>query len=426
MASGLCGNNIAENFMVNYERFVLGNGLKVLVHEDKTTPMAVMNILYDVGARDEEETMTGFAHLFEHLMFEGSKNIPNYDGPLQNAGGSNNAFTSNDITNYYLTVPAQNIETGFWLESDRMMELAFLQEKLDIQKKVVIEEFKQRYLNQPYGDVWLLLRPLVYKKHPYLWPTIGKEIAHIENASLEDVKHFFFTHYAPNNANLVVAGNVTAAQVKELAEKWFGPIPKRDIPSRNLPVEPPQTEERRMVVERDVPADMITLAFHMPDRNHPDYKTYDLITDILSSGNTCRLYQTLVKEKQMFTEIGAYVMGSIDPGLVVVSGKIDKKFTMQQGENAIWEVLEEFRSKPIPENELQKVKNKLDTREKFALMNVLTIAMKLASSELLGNADMINTELEEYNQVTVQDIQRVSIHVFRRENANVLEYHAKK
>src|SRR5688500_2644874 len=223
--------------MVNFERFVLDNGLVVLVHEDPTTPMAVMNILYDVGARDEDESMTGFAHLFEHLMFEGSKNIPNYDGPLQKAGGSNNAFTSNDITNYYLTVPAQNIETGFWLESDRMLELAFLQEKLDVQKKVVIEEYKQRYLNQPYGDIWLLLRPLVYKKHPYLWPTIGKEIAHIENASLEDVKNFFFTHYAPNNANLVVAGNVSVAKVKELAEKWFGPIPKRNVPKRNLPQE---------------------------------------------------------------------------------------------------------------------------------------------------------------------------------------------
>jgi zinc protease len=412
--------------MVNFERFTLDNGLVVLVHEDTSTPMAVMNILYNVGARDEEESMTGFAHLFEHLMFEGSKNIPNYDGPLQKAGGSNNAFTSNDITNYYLTVPAQNIETGFWLESDRMLELAFLQEKLEVQKKVVIEEYKQRYLNQPYGDVWLLLRPLVYKKHPYLWPTIGKEIAHIENASLEDVKHFFFTHYAPNNANLVVAGNVSVQKVKELAEKWFGPIPKREVPTRNLPKEPEQTEERRLKVEREVPADMITLAFHMPARNHPDYLTYDLVSDILSSGDTSRLYQALVKEKQLFTEIGAYVMGSFDPGLLVVSGKIDKKFTMQEGEKAIWEVLEEIKSTLIPETELQKVKNKLDTREKFSLMNVLNIAMKLASSELLGNANMINTELEDYNKITTKDIQRISKEVFRKENTSVLEYHSKK
>ncbi len=412
--------------MVNFERFVLSNGLVVLVHEDHTTPMAVMNILYDVGARDEDEKMTGFAHLFEHLMFEGSKNIPNYDGPLQKAGGSNNAFTSNDITNYYLTVPAQNIETGFWLESDRMLELAFLQDKLDVQKKVVIEEYKQRYLNQPYGDIWLLLRPLVYHKHPYLWPTIGKEIKHIEDATLEDVKNFFFTHYAPNNANLVVAGNVTVSQVKELAEKWFGNIPKREVPKRNLPAEPKQTEERRLSVEKDVPADMLTMAFHMPDRRHKDYVVYDLITDVLSSGNTCRLYQALVKEKQVFTDVGAYVMGSMDPGLVVVSGKVDKGHTMIDAEKAVWEVLEELKTTKIPDAELQKVKNKLDTREKFSLMSILTIAQKLASCELLGDANKINTELDEYNSVTTEDILRISKEVFTKENCSILEYHSKK
>ena len=412
--------------MVNFERFVLDNGLVVLVHEDNTTPMAVMNILYDVGARDEEERMTGFAHLFEHLMFEGSKNIPNYDGPLQNAGGSNNAFTSNDITNYYLTVPAQNIETGFWLESDRMLELAFLQEKLDVQKKVVIEEYKQRYLNQPYGDVWLLLRPLVYTQHPYLWPTIGKEIKHIEDAELEDVKNFFFKHYAPNNANLVVAGNVTLAQVKQLAEKWFAPIPKLEVATRNLPKEPKQLEQRRLKVERDVPADLLTIAFPMPERSHPDYFIYDLITDILSSGNTSRLYQSLVKEQQIFTEIGAYVMGSYDPGLIVVSGKLDKKFSMQDGEKAIWAELDRLQSSPVKEAELQKVKNKLDTREKFSLMNILNIAMKLATSELLGDANKINTELDSYNKIELKDIERISKDVFRIENSNVLEYYAKK
>jgi predicted Zn-dependent peptidase len=412
--------------MVNFERFVLDNGLVVLVHEDNTTPMAVMNILYDVGARDEEERMTGFAHLFEHLMFEGSKNIPNYDGPLQNAGGSNNAFTSNDITNYYLTVPAQNIETGFWLESDRMLELAFLQEKLDVQKKVVIEEYKQRYLNQPYGDVWLLLRPLVYTQHPYLWPTIGKEIKHIEDAELEDVKNFFFKHYAPNNANLVVAGNVTLAQVKQLAEKWFAPIPKREVTTRNLPKEPKQLEQRRLKVERDVPADLLTIAFPMPERSHPDYFIYDLITDILSSGNTSRLYQSLVKEQQIFTEIGAYVMGSYDPGLIVVSGKLDKKFSMQDGEKAIWAELDRLQSSPVKEAELQKVKNKLDTREKFSLMNILNIAMKLATSELLGDANNINTELDSYNKIELKDIERIAKDVFRIENSNILEYYAKK
>lgn len=412
--------------MVEFERFTLENGLVVLVHEDKTTPMAVMNILYNVGARDEDESMTGFAHLFEHLMFEGSKNIPNYDGPLQKAGGSNNAFTSNDITNYYLTIPAQNIETGFWLESDRMMELAFLQEKLDIQKKVVIEEYKQRYLNQPYGDAWLLLRPLVYKVHPYLWPTIGKEIAHIENAVLEDVKHFFFSHYAPNNANLVVAGNVSVEKVKQLAEKWFGGIPKKEVPKRNLPVEPKQTEERRMVVEKDVPADMITMAFHMPGKNHPDFAVYDLISDVLSAGKTSRLYQKLVKEKQIFTEIGAYVMASIDPGLIVVSGNLDKKFTIADGEKAICEVLEELKTDGVMQHELQKIINKMETQEKFSLMNILNIAMKLSYDELLGDANKINTDLEEYNKVTPQQIKQKAQEVFIKENTSVLEYYAKK
>ncbi len=412
--------------MVNYERFVLENGLVVLVHEDKSTPMAVMNILYDVGARDEDESMTGFAHLFEHLMFEGSKNIPNYDGPLQKAGGSNNAFTSNDITNYYLTVPAQNIETGFWLESDRMLELAFLQEKLDVQKKVVIEEYKQRYLNQPYGDAWLLIRPLVYKKHPYLWPTIGKEIKHIEDASLEDVRNFFFTHYAPNNANLVVAGNVTVDQIKELAQKWFGGIPKRTVPQRNLPKEPAQTEERRMVVEREVPADMVTLSFHMPERNHPDYPVYDLITDILSTGKTSRLYQKLIKEKQIFTEVGAYVMGSLDTGLIVVSGNLDKKFTMQDGEKAIWEVLEELKIGGVEDKELEKIKNKMETQEKFSLMNILNIAMKLSYNELLGDANKINTEMDSYRTVTKEKIQEIAQQVFTKDKCSVLEYYAKK
>ena len=266
----------------------------------------------------------------------------------------------------------------------------------------------------------------IYKVHPYLWPTIGKEIRHIEDAKLEDVRKFFFNHYAPNNANLVVAGNVKLDQVKELVEKWFGGIPKREVPKRNLPEEPEQTEERRMVIEKDVPADMITLAFHMPARNHPDYPVYDLITDILSTGKTSRLYQTLIKEKQIFTEVGAYVMGSIDPGLIVVSGNLDKKFTMQDGEKAIWEVLEDLKTNGVVENELQKIKNKMETQEKFSLMNILNIAMKLSYSELLGDANIINTELEDYNKVTIQDIKRIAQKVFIKENTSVLEYYAKK
>lgn len=408
--------------MIEFVKHTLPNGLRVLIHQDHTTPLAAMNIVYDVGARDEHPDKTGFAHLFEHLMFEGSKHIPNYDTPLQLAGGSNNAFTSNDITNYYLTVPASNIEVGFWLESDRMLELAFSQEKLDVQKKVVSEEFKQRYLNQPYGDIWLLARPLIYKKHPYQWATIGKDLSHIEQATLDDVKDFFYRFYAPNNAVLVVSGNVEVPAMLQLAEKWFGPIPRRNVPQRNLPQEPPQTEERRLRVERDVPSDALLMAFHMPSRTDERYYTFDLLTDILSGGKSSRLYEKLVKEKEIFTEIGAYVMGSHDPGLIIVFGKLEKKFTIAQGEAAVWELLEELKQQPIAEEELAKVKNKWLTQDAFAQLSVLNKAMKLAFAELLGDANMVNREPEIYASITAEKIQQAATMAFQKNNCSILEY----
>lgn len=408
--------------MIEFEKHILPNGLRVLIHQDHTTPLAAMNIVYDVGARDEHPDKTGFAHLFEHLMFEGSKHIPNYDTPLQLAGGSNNAFTSNDVTNYYLTVPASNIEVGFWLESDRMLELAFSQEKLDVQKKVVSEEFKQRYLNQPYGDIWLLARPLIYKKHPYQWATIGKDLSHIEQATLDDVKDFFYRFYAPNNAVLVVSGNVEVPAMLQLAEKWFGPIPRRNVPQRNLPQEPPQTEERRLRVERDVPSDALLMAFHMPARTDERYYTFDLLTDILSGGKSSRLYEKLVKEKEIFTEIGAYVMGSHDPGLIIVFGKLEKKFTIAQGEAAVWELLEELKQQPIAEEELAKVKNKWLTQDAFAQLSVLNKAMKLAFAELLGDANMVNREPEIYASITAEQIQQAATMAFQKHNCSILEY----
>lgn len=410
--------------MIRFERFILPNGLKVLVHEDPSTPMAAVNLLYDVGARDEQESKTGFAHLFEHLMFEGSVNIPSYDGPLQLAGGSNNAFTSNDITNYYVTLPAANLETAFWLESDRMLELAFRQEKLDIQKKVVIEEFKQRYLNQPYGDIWLLMRPLAYTTHPYKWATIGKEIGHIELATMDDVKQFFFRHYAPNNAILTVAGGVKTETVKALAEKWFGPIPKRDVPVRQLPQEPPQEEERRLKVERNVPSDAIMLTFRMGRRMDADYPAIDLISDILSSGKSARLYEKLVKKRSVFTEIGAYVMGSLDPGLLVIFGKLDKHYTMHDAEEGIWEVLNEMKEHTVSEAELEKVKNKLETNERFGMLNVLNIAMKLGFAELLGDPDLVNKDMDLYRKVTAAEIQQTARRLFDRRHCCVMEYDA--
>jgi predicted Zn-dependent peptidase len=387
--------------------------------------MVVMNILYDVGARDENPDKTGFAHLFEHLMFGGSANIPDYDEPLQLVGGENNAFTSNDITNYYLTLPTANLETGFWLESDRMLELAFSKKSLDVQRNVVIEEFKQRYLNQPYGDVWLLLRPLAYQVHPYNWATIGKEIKHVEDATMDDVKGFFYKHYRPNNAILVVAGNVTVEQVKELCNKWFLPIPAGDVPVRNLPKEPAQTEARKLTVERAVPASAIYKTWHIQDRLHPDYYAIDLASDILSNGKSSRLYQRLVKEEKLFSDINAYQTGDIDAGLFVVSGRLNNDVKMEDAEKAIDEQLDILKNEMVEERELDKLKNKLESNNVFGEMSVLNKAMNLAYAELLGDANRVNTEMESYQKVTPADIKRVANTVFTPENSSTLYYHAK-
>lgn len=411
--------------MIHFEEFVLENGLKVIVHEDPTVQIAVLNILYDVGSRDERPDKTGFAHLFEHLMFGGSLNIPNYDEPLQKVGGENNAFTNTDITNYYLTVPAANIETGFWLESDRMMSLSFDPEVLEVQRKVVIEEFKQRYLNQPYGDVWLKLRPLTYKEHPYQWATIGKEISHIENATMDDVRNFFFSYYVPNNAILVVAGNVTVKQVRSLAEKWFGPIPAQSIPSRQLSPEPQQTKKRILEVKANVPASALYKAYHMPGRFHKDYYAADLLSDILSRGQSSRLYQRLVKEKQIFTSISSFVMGTIDPGLLVVNGRVRNGVELHDAEAEVDIIINDL-VKNGPENEeLEKVKNQAYATLEFGEVEVMNRAMNLAFAKLSGDANLVNTEGKEIESVSSKDVMRVAGAILKEENASVMYYHAK-
>jgi len=412
--------------MVKFNRFTLDNGLRVIVHEDHTTPMAVLNILYDVGARDEDPDQTGFAHLFEHLMFGGSVNIPQYDEPLQRVGGENNAFTSNDITNYYITLPATNIETAFWLESDRMLSLAFSEKSLEVQRNVVIEEFKQRYLNQPYGDVWLKLRPLVYKTHPYKWATIGKNIKHIEDARIEDVKAFFKKHYNPQNAVMVVGGNITTDQAKQMAEKWFGPIPAGEKYQRNLPQEPVQHEERRETVIAKVPLNDVYIAFHMPGRLDEGYYEIDLISDILSRGHSSRLYRNLVKEKQLFSEIHAYNMGSFDRGMFVIEGKPSENVSIEDAETAIWGELEKLKQQLVPADELTKVKNKTESTLIFSEMSLLDKAMNLAQFELLGDAAMFNYETEKYLAVTAEQIQKQSREIFRKENASTLIYLAEE
>jgi zinc protease len=411
--------------MINYNTFTLENGLKVFVHEDHTVQIAVMNILYDVGSRDENPNRTGFAHLFEHLMFGGSANIPNYDSPLQLAGGENNAFTSTDITNYYLTLPATNLETGFWLESDRMLSLAFDANSLEVQRKVVIEEFKQRYFNQPYGDVWLKLRPLAYKVHPYLWATIGKEISHIEEATMTDVKDFFRQHYLPNKAILVVGGNVTLDQVKKLSEKWFGPIPSHPVGARALPMEPKQNQKRTLTVEANVPANALYKAWHMPGRSHPDYYAADLASDILSRGNSSRMYQQLVKGKEIFTNISSYVTGTIDPGLFVVSGRIKPGITMETAEKEVDEVIQQLLNEG-PTEELEKVKNQSESAIEFGNIEVINRAMNLAFSALLGDPNLVNTELSNIRSVSQMDIKRVASDILKESNSNVMYYKSLK
>ncbi len=408
--------------MVDFNRFTLANGLKVLVHEDPTTPMAVLNILYDVGARDEDPEKTGFAHLFEHLMFGGSVNIPSYDEPLQRVGGENNAFTSNDITNYYITLPSENIETAFWLESDRMLSLAFSEKSLDTQRNVVSEEFKQRYLNQPYGDVWLKLRPLAYKKHSYRWATIGKELSHIENATMDDVKAFFKKHYTPQNAILVVGGNVKTEEVKKLAEKWFEPIPAGDKYERNLIQEDLQTEARQETVKANVPLNAIYVAFKMPGRLNADYYAFDLLSDILSRGQSSRLFNSLLKEQKLFSDINAYISSSLDAGLFIVEGKLVEGVAIETAEKAIWAELDKLKNELVTADELTKVKNKVESVLVFSEMSLLDKAMNLAYYELLGDADLLNQETEEFLKVTAEDIKRISNETFGREQSSTLYY----
>lgn len=407
--------------MIHFERHTLDNGLKVLLHEDHSTPLVAVNILYDVGARDEDPEHTGFAHLFEHLMFGGSVNIPSYDAPLQLAGGENNAFTNNDITNYYLTVPAQNLETALWLESDRMLSLAFGEKSLDVQRNVVIEEFKQRYLNQPYGDVWLKLRPLAYTRHPYQWATIGKEVRHIEQATLEQVKSFFNTWYRPDNAILCLAGAINSSDALELTKKWFGSIPSGAAKKRDLPIEPDQTAQRRLEIRRDVPASHIYLAFHCCARRDPEFYATDLLSDILSRGKSSRLYQSLVKDKQLFTEIGAYMLGDFDKSLFVVEGKLVLGVDVQLAEEAIFTELGRL-AEGINERELNKVKHKAEASFRFSEMGVASKALNLCYFELLGDANESNLQPEHYNAVTESDILQVAKSIHRPENCSILHY----
>ena len=416
--------------MIEFKRFTLDNDLRVLIHEDLSTPLVAVNLLYDVGSRDENPERTGFAHLFEHLMFSGSKNAPDFDAPIQSAGGENNAFTNNDMTNFYATVPAENLETLLWLESDRMLSLKMNKKALNAQRKVVVEEFKETTLNEPYGDVWHHLGDMTYKAHPYRWPVIGLTPQHVEEATLIDVKDFFQKFYVPNNAILVIAGNFQKVGgtegVARMVEKWFGNVPKGNVPPRRLPQEPAQTAPLRRTVEAAVPLDALYLAFHAPARTDPDYYALDLMTDILASGASSRFYQKLVKTDRIFSDLDCYQTGYLDPGLVVIEGKPTEGVTLEQAEAAIWAELVVLKAEPIAANELQKLKNRAESQQAFGDVGAANKAMNLAFYELIGDANLINTEIDRYNAVEIKDIQRVANAIFKVENSTLLFYKAKK
>ena len=408
-----------------FERFTLENGLRVLVHQDATTPMVAVNVLYDVGARDEDPQRTGFAHLFEHLMFGGSVNIPEYDEPLQMAGGENNAYTTNDLTNYYIQIPKQNMETAFWLESDRMLSLAFSPQSLETQRKVVSEEFKEHYLNKPYGDAWQHLRALAYHVHPYQWMTIGKNLQQIEEARLEDVKAFFAQHYCPVNAILCVAGNVSVEEVRTLAATWFGTIPPGPKYTRSLPAEPKQDAPRHATVMADVPADALYKVWHMTGRLSQPYYAADLITEIMGNGYASRLYQRLVKERQLFSSISCYHTGSLDPGLMVVEGKVSDGISIEDADAAVEAEMQLLMNEGVTTDELHKAKNKIAAMIEFEDMSLLNRANNLAFYELLGNAALINEEPARYEAVTADALRETARNILAPENGSTLYYRKK-
>ena len=408
--------------MIDFKRFTLDNGMRLLVHEDQSTPLVAVNLLYQVGSRDEKADKTGFAHLFEHLMFGGSAHVPDFDTPLQNAGGDSNAFTNSDITNYYDVIPSENLETVLWLESDRMQSLRINEKTLKVQKQVVIEEFKESHTNIPYGDAWHLLLDMCYRIHPYNWPTIGKRIEHISEASLEDVKAFFKKYYRPNNTILTLAGNISPEKAFSLVNKWFGDIPGGEPIIRDIPLEPAQAEVQKLIVKRDVPSDAIYMAFPMADRFHPDYYAADLISDILANGPSCRLHQHLIKNQKIFSHVDAYVTGTIDPGLFMLEGKLNESHNVEEGEKALLKELELIRKGEFADAELVKVKNKMESSIIFSETNILSIAMNMAFFEYLGDPDWINVETEFYNKVTRDDIIRVANDLFLEHRKNVLVY----
>ena len=412
--------------MIPYTRKILSNGLTVVVNRDRASKLAAVNLLYRVGARNENSDRTGFAHLFEHLMFRGTRAVPNFDLPVQMASGDNNAFTNNDYTDFYITLPKDNLETALWLESDRMAGLDITAEKLDTEKRVVIEEYRQRYLNQPYGDQTMLLRALAYRTHPYRWAAIGLTPDHIEQATLADVEAFYRRHYHPSNAILSISADLDEERMLELAARWFEPLADRAEAAEPIPQEPRQCEARRQEVERDVPATTVTVAYHMGARTDADFYTADLVSDLLAGGDSGRLYTHLVKERQLLSSVNAYITGDVDPGLFIFTGQLLPGTAPEAAEAAFREEIEALQRDAATEYEIEKVKNKFEANTLFGELNVMNKAMNLGFYEMLGNLPLINGEVGRYRSVTADDIRSFSSRTLTPENSSTLIYHAKQ
>ena len=411
--------------MIKYKQAVLDNGLTILVNRDRASKLAAVNILYKVGARNEAEDKTGFAHLFEHLMFRGTHSVPEFDVPVQMACGENNAFTNNDYTDFYITLPKENLSTALWLESDRMRNLNLSREACETEKMVVIDEFKQRYLNQPYGDESMLLRDLCYKTHPYRWSTIGISPEHIERATLEDVHHFYNLHYRPSQAILSISADIDEDEMIALATEYFSNIEDMGGEIATIPQEPKQTEPRRLIVEREVPATNVTIAFHIGDRLSREFFLGDLCSDLLAGGESSRLVNHLVKERGLFTAVNAYITGSLDAGLFIIKGRLMPNTTEQEAEEALWGELRELMNGNISDYELEKVKNKFEANMLMGEINVMNKAMNLGFYAMTGDLELINKEADIYRSITREEVAEFATKVFTSQNSSTLIYRAK-
>ena len=398
----------------------------MLVNRDPSSKLAAVNILYRVGARNESEDKTGFAHLFEHLMFRGTHNVPEFDIPVQMACGENNAFTNNDYTDFYITLPKENLSTALWLESDRMRGLNISEEACEVEKHVVIEEFKQRYLNQPYGDELLLLRDLCYKRHPYRWATIGITPEHIERATLEDVRSFYDLHYRPSRAILAISADLDEEEMFALVEHYFGDIEDMGGEIAAIEQEPEQTEARRLVVEREVPATDITIAFHMGDRMSRDFFLGDLTSDLLAGGESSRLVNRLIKDRSLFSSVNAYITGSIDAGLFIIKGRLMPTITESEAEEALWGELRDIMDGNISDYEMEKVKNKFEANMLMGEINVMNKALNLSFYEMTGDITLINREAEIYRTLSREEVMAFAHNRFTKENSSTLIYRAKE